>query len=226
MKLSFPPLRKTNVKNTLLLLLIASPALVFSQNKDQDEKAKAILDELSQKTKSYKTVSVEFVTVLKGRDINETRKGKAHVKGSKFYYESADQKVFCDGQSVWNYTSEENECYIEKLSNIEDELNPAKILTIWESGFKFQFVKESVENGRTIQEIKLFPKDAQKVKYHTIILKVDKIKKEVQKVIIKGKDGLDITFEIKKFETNKDVPDSTFVFEKTLFPGVHLIDNR
>ncbi|MFN3918267.1 MAG: LolA family protein [Flavobacteriales bacterium] len=210
----------------LAVFSIAVAATSFAQNQDQDPKAKAILDEISKKTKEYKTISVDFVTIIKGRDINETRKGQAIVKGDKFYYESADQKVFCDGKSVWNYTSEENECYVEKLSNIDDELNPSKMLTIWESGFKFQFVKETTENGKVIQEIKLFPKDAQKTKYHTIILKIDKAKKEVQKVSIKGKDGLDMTFEIKKFETNKEIPDNTFVFEKTKFPGVDVIDNR
>jgi outer membrane lipoprotein carrier protein len=214
------------MKNLLFALLAVISTNLIAQNPDQDPKAKVILDELSKKTKEYKTISVEFVTTIKGRDINETRKGKAMVKGDKFYYESADQKVFCDGKSVWNYTSDENECYIEKLSNIDDELNPTKMLTIWESGFKYQFVKESTENGRVIQEIKLFPKDAQKNKYHTIVLKIDKVKKEVQKVIIKGKDGLDMTFEIKKFETNKEIPDSTFIFEKTKFPGVVIIDNR
>jgi outer membrane lipoprotein-sorting protein len=214
------------MKNLLLALVAIISTNAIAQNSDYDPKAKVILDELSKKAKEYKTISIEFVTIIKGRDINETRKGKAMVKGDKYYYESADQKVFCDGKSVWNYTSDENECYIEKLSNIDDELNPTKMLTIWESGFKYQFVKEATENGKVIQEIKLFPKDAQKNKYHTIILKIDKAKKEVQKVIIKGKDGLDMTFEIKKFETNKEIPDNTFVFEKTKFPGVVVIDNR
>ena len=67
-------------------------------------------------------------------------------------------------------------------------MNPTKLLTIWEKGFKYRFIKD--EGG--IQEIHLFPTDTKKTKYHTVIVKVDKAKTQVSSVTVKGKSG-DVT---------------------------------
>jgi outer membrane lipoprotein-sorting protein len=190
---------------------------------DQDPKAKAILDELSKKTKGYTTLEVEFTmkTVNKTENVNESFTGKAKMKGNKYTVDLGKQKILCDGVKIWTLLIKEKECHESLVEDAEDDaLNPTKMLTIWEKGFKFRLVKD--ENG--IQEINLVPTNPGKAKYHTVVVKVDKAKQQVKTVIVKGKNGDVTTLEVTKFTPNVPVEDADFKFNKKDYPGYTIID--
>jgi len=208
---------------TTTTLLFTSLA-VFAQ--DNNAKAKAILNELSTKTKSYKTISMSFKMSTKGQDINETRSGFAKIKGDKFYLSVEDQEMYSDGVKQWTYLKEDNECYVESVADAgEDFITPTKLLTIWEQGFKYEFEKETTVNGVVVESIKLYPIDPKKSQFHTVVLNIDKNKKQIQSAIIKAKSGVTITYILTKFETNVDIPDTTFKFDKSKHPGVVVIED-
>ena len=58
---------------------------VFTVNA-QDQKAKKILDKVSQKTRSYKTISADFIFTMENKemDIHEKNKGSIKLKGQKY----------------------------------------------------------------------------------------------------------------------------------------------
>jgi outer membrane lipoprotein carrier protein len=126
--------------------------LVMAQ--EQDPKAKAILDELSKKAKGYTSIQIDFTMKVtnKTEGTNETIKGTATSKGTKYSVDLGKQKILCDGVKIWTILTKEKEVSEETVEDSNnDNLNPTKMLNIWEKGFKYRFIKE--ENG--IQEIHL-----------------------------------------------------------------------
>ena len=205
--------------------LFTAAALLFTGitfAQDQDPKAKAILDELSKKTKGYSTIQVEFtLTTKQSGGSTTTSKGTATMKGNKYVVDLGKQKIICDGNLITTLLIPEKECQQEKVEDAgDDTMDPTKMLTIWEKGFKYRFVKE--EGG--MQEIHLFPIDNKKARYHTVVLKVDKAKGQVSSVTIKGKGGDVTTLNVSKFTPNVPADDSKFKFLKKDYPDYECID--
>ena len=67
----------------LLFLIALVPGFVFGQN---PEKAKEILDQVTAKTKTYKTIKADFSFSLENlqEDIKEEYKGNIAIKGDKY----------------------------------------------------------------------------------------------------------------------------------------------
>jgi outer membrane lipoprotein-sorting protein len=211
------------MKKFMLLFLVGG--LIFNVNAQQDDaqKAKKILDDLSIETKKFKTISIDFKLSIKGGEVNSSSSGKAKIKGKSFYYETEDRKVFSDGVTVWTYLIEENECYIDNLGDVDGGINPSELLNIWEKNFKYVYSKE-ISTG--VHEIKLFPIDTKKSKYHTVILTVDSVKKRISKVVIKTNDNVLIQFTISILTPNQEIGDDVFKWNKAKFKGVIEIENR
>jgi outer membrane lipoprotein-sorting protein len=210
------------MKKMLTLLLVGG--MFFSTTaQDDTQKAKKILDDLSIETKKFKTISIDFKLSIKGGEVNSSSSGKAKIKGKSFYYETEDRKVYSDGVTVWTYLIEENECYIDNLGDVDGGINPSELLNIWEKNFKYTYGKE-VSTG--VHEIKLFPIEPKKSKYHTVILTVDATKKRISKVVIKTNDNVLIQFTISTLTPNQEIADEVFKWNKAKFKGVTEIDNR
>ncbi|MDP4588575.1 MAG: hypothetical protein NWS86_10405, partial [Flavobacteriales bacterium] len=54
----------------------------------------------------------------------------------------------------------------------------------------------------------------------------DKNKMELFKMEVKGREGSDMVYKVKSFKTNTSLSDTVFKFNKALYPGVEMIDNR
>jgi len=213
------------MKKIFGLLLIGLTTLnVTAQT---DTKAKAILDKVSKLTKSYKTVIVDFSLTINAPEQSPIKqKGKAYMKGDKYFVSMPDQQIFCNGQKVWTYIKDDNECYVTDIDDAEDDevVQPSELLTIWENGFTYKYSKEMTYAGKQVHEIYLYPKDKKGSKYHTIILRIDKAKNQVVYAYIKGKDGVHMKYSLSKMQTNTTIPDSKFVFVKSKYPGVTVIE--
>jgi len=218
-----------------LLLLTAYFSLLtancFSQvPAEHDAKAKAILDDLSKTTKTYKTISAEYEQIVLNKEKKQVDKqtGKIQVKGTKFKLEIPGNTIVCDGKTVWTHNKDAQEVTIKNFEpNTEDGLDPTKIFTIYETGFKYKYDKEEKINGATYHIISLFPTvKPEKKKFHTIKLYVDKTKKQVHKIIMMMKDGSTQIYEIKSMKPNAELPDAVFVFDTKGFKPDQIIDER
>ncbi len=202
----------------LVFFFFMAIAPVFAQDKSQ-----AILDDLSKKIKSYKTFYIEFKATIKNVDtgINENASGKGWVQGDKFHTIYGDNTIISNGIKIWVVSKEDAAVYISSVGDDDDEsLNPKKLMSIWETGFKSKYIKE--EAGNHI--IHLFPKDPGNSEYHTIILKVSTAK-DLKSVEVKMKDGTKMTYEMSKFDGNIEIPASKFVYDKRNFPGYQEVEN-
>ena len=138
-----------------------------------------------------------------------------------------DNTVINDGKAIYTYSKKSNEVTISDPADMDKELDPTKLFTIYEQGFKSQFVEEKKEaDGTLVQVIKLFPLEPGKKPYHTVIMTIDKAKVEPKVVKVLYKDGNEVTYTLKKFTPNVDLFESVFVFDKSKYPGVEINDVR
>jgi len=209
---------------------VAAFLLVTSLMAQQDPKAKEVLDKLSQTTKSYKTIQIEFSFTLENKknNVNQTNEGEVALKGKSYrlHMPVFNTEVFCDGTTTWSYNTEAKECNITGADdNKEGSLNPANIFTIYEKGFNFSFVGEENLSGKIVQVIDLFPIDKSK-EFIKVRLYVDKIKSQIAKAQTFNKDGNTYILVLKTMKTNTDLKDDYFKFDKTKYPGVEINDMR
>ena len=209
-----------------LILSICLVVLGTSVSFGQDAKSQGILDKLSTKMKGLKSFYIEFNANIKNADSgqNENETGKGWVKGNKFCASYGENTIISNGVKTWTVIKEDKSVYESDASEDDEEsMNPKKLMTIWETGFKNKFDKEDKLSGETVSVISLFPKTPSKSDFHTIVLYVGKADNELKKAIMKTKDGTTMTYSLTKFTTNPDVDDSKFVFYKKKYPGYPVI---
>lgn len=196
----------------------------------QDPKAREILDKLSQTTKSYKTIQIDFSFTLENKknNVNQTNDGQVTLKGKSYrlHMPVFAMEIFCDGTTVWSYLTEAKECNITTVEEDNDAtLNPANIFTIYEKGFNYTYVEEENLGGKTVQVLDLFPVDKSK-EFLKVRLSVDKAKSQIARAQTFNKDGNTYTLLLKNMKTNADFNDDYFKFDKAKFPGVEINDMR
>lgn len=205
-----------------ICLVVLGTTVAFGQ----DAKSQGILDKLSTKMKGMKSFYIEFSANIKNTDSgqNENETGKGWVKGNKFYASYGENTIISNGVKTWTVIKEEKSVYESDASEDDEEsMNPKRLMTIWETGFKNKFDKEDKLNGETVNVISLFPKNPSKSDFHTIILYIGKADNELKKATMKSKDGTTMTYSLTKFTSNPDVDDTKFVFDKKKYPGYPVI---
>jgi outer membrane lipoprotein carrier protein len=204
-----------STKQLISIALLSVGAL--SLKAQNDPKAKAILDELSTKTKAYTSIQAEFQMVVEKKDKSkDTQSGKLKTKGSKYKLEITGHEIYCDGKKVTDFIKDANEAQVKDMETGGDEVNPTNIFTLYEKGFKYKFDGEDA----TTQTISLFPENPDKKKFHTVKLFIDKTKKQISSVKMLMKDGSTQTYTIKSFTPNAPLTDTDFIFDKKAHPGV------
>lgn len=217
------------MKQIILLLTLLTFSYTYSQQvKDSDPKAQVILDKLSQKMKGLKSFQIEFSASIKNQSngTNQSEIGKGWVKGNKYCATYGDNTVISNGIKSWTVVKEDKAIYQADVNDKDNEgINPKKLMTIWETGFKNKYEKEEVLNGEKVNVIQLFPKDPKKVEYHTIIIFVAKDNIELKKAIMKSKDGSVMTYTLSKMIENPEIEDSKFVVDLKKYPGYKIVKN-
>jgi len=209
--------------------LTAALALILTSSLSA-QTSKEILDKLSGKAKTYKSISADFTSNLvdKKSNIDRKQEGAIKVKGQKYALNLPDYLILCDGTTLWSYDKKGNVCTIEDLADVKDgSFDPSEMFTIWEKDFKHEMKNTaSTSAGVASYEIALFPIDPKDKPYHTILMYVDKAKLEVNRIVVKTRDNTEITYTVKNFKTSAEIPDTDFTFNKAKYPGVEVVDNR
>ena len=215
-----------NICKKKMRFLFLFLSFVFLNNLSaQDVKSQAILDKLSLKIKSYKSFYVEFTAVIKNTTSgqNDNENGKGWVKGDKYLANYGDNTIISNGIKTWSITKDDKSVYEADNDDSDESLNPKKIMTLWENGFKNKYEKESKLNTEIVHVINLYPKDVTKSDYHTIILYISKTKNELKRAVMKLKDGTTMTYSIVKLTANPVIDDAKFLFDKKKYPDYTVI---
>ena len=192
----------------------------------QDGKAKQILDEVSEKTKSFKSLSADFTFSLINEELemDEKYEGSIIMKGQKYKVVLNDlgAQVFSDGETIWNYMADGNQVTINNIDNESSDLmNPSSLFSIYEKGFDSKFISESKAGAKTLIKIELLP-NSQEYEVTKIIVSIDKNTMLLNAAILYSSDGNQYGIEVKKMDTAKDFPDSDFIFNPKNFPDIEV----
>ncbi|TKC08916.1 LolA family protein [Pedobacter frigoris] len=216
------------MKKTALLFVMVS-GFIVSAYAQTDAKAKAILAGVSKKYRSFDVVKADFTFTLDNLQakVKESQQGTLLVKASANKYKVAmtEQEMISDGKSQWTYLKDDKEVQVTTVDNSADGLNPAKIFTVYETGFKSLYTGDTKSAGKVFQMIDLSPIDTKK-SFYKIRLTIDKVAKQISNVLIFDKNGNRYTYAVKSFTGNVKVTENTFTFDVKKYPGVEVVDLR
>lgn len=222
--------KKIIIRMKKFAFTVAALLIVTNMMAQQDPKAKEVLDKLSQTTRSYKSIQIEFSFTLENKknNVNQTNEGEVVLKGKSYrlHMPVFSMEIFCDGTTTWSYLTEAKECNISGVEEDNDgSLNPANIFTIYEKGFNYAWVGEENLSGKTVHVLDLFPVDKSR-EYLKVRLYVDKVKYQIAKAQTFNKDGNTYILVLKSMKTNVEFKDDYFKFDKAKYPGVEMNDMR
>ncbi len=211
-----------------ILILIAGLFIISPSFAQNDAKAKSILAEVSKKFKSYDVVKADFSYTFTNQQSNtkQSESGTLYVKSktNMFKVILPSQEMISDGKNQWTYLKEDKEVQISEIDNSEDALNPARIFTIYEKGFKYVYTGEVKANNRVYQNIELAPLATRS--FSKIKLRIDKQNKQISSFTVYDKNGNIYTYTVKTFTPNVKVSEGFFSFSAAKYPGVEVVDLR
>ncbi len=190
----------------------------------QDKKAKDLLDQVTAKVKSYDNIVIDFKYALNNtkENINQESKGNVTMKGNMYVLNLMGVTKIFDGKKIYTINPEDEEVSISKLDEKDDSaVTPSKLLTFYNSGYKYTWdIKQNVK-GRQIQYIKLIPTNT-KDQRKEILLGIDTQTKNIYNLIEIGKNGSKTTLTVNSFKVNQPLSKNQFTFDATKYPKYYI----
>jgi len=207
----------------ILILTLSFTIGIYAQ---KDKKATAILENLSKKTESYKTLEVEFLYKMDNdeSDIHESYKGKLLVEGDKYRLNVAGQLVISNGETIWTYIEDAEEVQINSIEEGEEVFTPTNLLDSYTENYKSKLIGEENRDGKNVQIIELIP--YKKKNYSKVELIIDKDKNHIISFSIFDNNNSIYTYLITKFIPDVPLNGNEFVFNSEDYQDVEIIDMR
>ena len=212
----------------LYLVLFLLVAGFSAKAQGNDPEAKKILDAVSAKFKTFKSVKANFTYKVENASgkVLSTKTGNIQMKGTKYRVSFGGQEIFCDGKTVWNYDKAANEVTVSNLDASGGTITPQKLFTnFYDSDFLYKLNGEKKVGNKIMQEIEMTPTDKSKP-FHKVFLTVDKSAKTISSTRVLENTGNRYVYSVTSMNTTTDIPDNQFVFDKSKYPGVEVVDLR
>ena len=206
-------------------LLMTGHSLLAQSN---DPAAKKVLDDVSAKFKTYKTVQAGFTYKVEDANgkVMSAKTGTIWMKGTKYKVTFGGQEIFSNGSTVWNYDKSAKEVTINNADASASGITPQKLFTnFYDKDFLYLLNGEKKAGGKTIQEIEMTPTDKSK-NFHKVYLQIDKAAKTIYSTKVLEKAGNRYTYTVSSMKTNGAMADNLFTFDKKKYPGVEEVDLR
>ena len=211
----------------LLLCVVSVNAQPAGMGKN-DPEAKSVLDAVSAKFKTFKSVQSSFSLKIQNNTgkVLGTKTGTVFMKGTKYRVNVTGQEIFCDGINISTYDKSTNELTITKLDPSANSITPQKIFTnFYDKDFLYKLNEEVKAGGKTLQQIELTPIDKSKPFFKVLVF-VDKKTQTITSTKVFEKTGNIYTYSIENMNTTAPVNDTQFSFDAKKYPGVEVVDLR
>ena len=190
----------------------------------QDKKAKDLLDQVTSKVKSYNNIVIDFKYSLNNakENINQDSKGNVTMKGNQYVLNFMGITKIFDGRKTYTIVPEDEEITISTINEKDDNaITPSKMLTFFNSGYKYSMDALQDIRGRKIQYIKLIPTNS-KDQRKEILLGIDVQTKHIYNLIEIGKKGTKTTLTVNSFKTNQPLSKNQFTFAQSKYPNYYI----
>ena len=215
-------MRKTFI---IAALFMTSLSMLAQSN---DPEAKKVLDNVSAKFKTYKSVQASFTYKVEDANgkVMSTKTGTIWMKGTKYKVTFGGQEIYSNGATVWNYDKSAKEVTINNVDASSGSITPQKLFTnFYDKDFLYLMNGEKKVGKKTVQEIEMTPTDKSK-NFHKVYLQIDKSAKTIYSTKVLEKAGNRYTYTVSNMKTNGAMADNLFVFDKKKYPGVEEVDLR
>ncbi|ESU28294.1 gliding motility-related protein [Flavobacterium limnosediminis JC2902] len=207
-----------------LIALLFALFLYLPGSAQNSQKAKELLDDVTAKVKSYDNIVINFsysVQNLK-QNIDQDSKGNVTLKGNQYVLNFMGVTKIFDGKKNYTIVPEDQEITISKHDdNDANALTPAKMLTFFNSGFKYSWDILQNIKGRQIQYVKLIPTNT-KDNRKEILLGIDAQTKNIYNLIEMNKNGSKTTIVVNSFKTNQPISKNHFTFTQSKYPNYYI----
>ena len=196
----------------------------ISLQAQDSQKAKNLLDQVSSRVKSYENITMDFKYSVSNpkQNLNQESKGNVVLKGDKYVLNFMGITRIFDGKKVYNIVPEDEEISISTYDNQKaDDLTPSKMLSFFNTGYKYSWDILQNVKGRKIQYIKLNPLNP-KDKTKEVLIGIDVQTKHIYNLIQTEKDGTQIIFTINSFKTNQPLSKNHFTFTESKYPNYYI----
>ncbi len=183
-----------------------------AQNSDQ---AKKMLDEVSNKIKSYKNITLDFTYQTE----NHEGKGNATIQGEKYIVDFMGVTQLFDGTKTYIINPNDEEVTISS-SKDEQAVSIAGLLTFYQQGYTYVWDTTQKVGGKTIQYIKLIPNKSRDVK--EIYLGIDTQTKHIYNRTDVYRNGSRVIITVNSFKTNQTLSKNHFTFTKSKYPNYYI----
>ncbi|MEO6070387.1 MAG: outer membrane lipoprotein carrier protein LolA [Chitinophagaceae bacterium] len=216
------------MKKLFTLLTFASFVLFANAQAKSDPAAKSVLDAVSAKFRTFKTPQASFtykVENAQGKALS-TKTGKVSMKGNKYHVTMGGLEIFSDGKTSWTYDKSSNEVTVDNVNTSGGAMTPSKLFTnFYDKDFLYKLNGDQKVSGKSVQEIELTPTDKTKP-FHKIYVLVDKAARTLYSAKFLEKSGNRYSYTVNSIKPNAAVSESEFVFNKSKYPGVDVVDLR
>lgn len=207
------------MKKLIFIFTILLSSISFAQND-----AKTLLDEVSQKVRSYDNISIDFKYVLHNtaEDIKQETRGDVVMQGEKFKLNILGITRIYDGKTLYSISPEDEQVTIStEAMDDEGSITPSKMLSFYEDGFTYAMDIVQNVQGRKIQYVKLIPIDSNS-EIKSVLLGIDAQTKHIYNLIETGKNGTKTTLTVNSFKTNETISKTLFTFDESKFEDYYI----
>lgn len=198
--------------------------MIITSSGFAQDKAKALLNEVSTKVKSYNNISVGFKYELNNvsENINQETKGDVTIQNKKYHLNVLGVTRIFDGKTLYTISPEDEEVTVSS-DNTEHEgtITPSKMMTFYEEGYNYKMDILQNVKGRKIQYVKLIPIDSNAEIKH-VLLGIDATTKHIYNLIEVGKNGVKTILTVNSFKTNQAIPKSLFAFDENKYKDFYI----
>lgn len=208
------------MRNLFVLLAILIGNAGFSQSTNAEE----LLDEVSQKVKSYDNISIDFKYVLTNleENIKQETRGSVVLQGNKYVLNFLGITKIFDGKTLYSINPEDEEVTISTQNTDEDNtITPNKMLLFYKDGYTYKMDIIQNVKGRKIQYVELKPINSDSEIKH-ILLGIDAQTKHIYNLIEVGKNGTKTTLTVNSFKTDEELPKNSFTFDESKYKNYYI----
>mgnify|MGYP006282442789 CR=1 FL=1 len=219
------------MKSLLIILgLFSYAAASFSQDtiQSQDPAAEPYLENIAEQFKTEDPYQVEFRYEVYSamHDAKVSDYGSIIVKGNKYKLKTEDTRVFYNGKHLWVYNPAAGEVYkSEPVEGDPDQMlaDPFRLLGNYKKYYKYLFKGEQNIAGNIYFQIDLYP-DNLDAGYSILRVLCTEGGSNIHSIILKQKNGTEITAYLNEIIQNINIPESTFSWDKEAHPDVLVIE--
>jgi outer membrane lipoprotein-sorting protein len=220
-------MKKINKMKTLLSVALCVFTLMtaIAQN---DEQAKKLLDDVSNKMSSYNNVFIEFDYVLnnKSEDVQQKMSGDVLLQGEKYVVNLFGSKQIFDGSRTFTIIPENEEVNISN-ADIDggNTFTPSKFYSFYKNGYTFKLGELKKIKGKQVQFVKLIPIDTNS-EITSIFVGIDTKYKHIFQIIENGKNGTDTVLTANNIKTDQTFEKDYFSFDEKKYTDLNYIINK